>query len=243
MGDRYIEPETSDLIDARAEEVLAGSEVLPVNYSPVLGDNRLIFAADHHLNWNIREHILKYARSLKDAGITHFAIEIENTKQKLLDDLSEGRDVDISGSGLDPKYVEALREVAKHGIKLVAIDVPHTFETILSENRENGLFDNTKSILSSNTSNKVFVLIGTFHVVTEFNPSGIRSMRGRFVDSGVSVPSVFFYEGVGGSAKLDRMVKEQDLADKDFMLDHRSEQDRIAIPFDNDADWIIHLPT
>src|SRR5947209_3290114 len=46
-----------------------------VNYAEVLGNNRMIFIGESHLNNEEQEHIVRHAKDLKAAGITHYAVE------------------------------------------------------------------------------------------------------------------------------------------------------------------------
>ena len=218
-----------------------------VNYSQIVGDNNIVFFAENHTNTSIREHLTNHVQDLKNAGITHFAIEIGESANKELDKLNRGENVDLSEM-LDPDYEKMVKALAKSGIVVFAVDVDQK-ET--GESRESHMFDKINDVLKAGQDHKIAFLTGTFHTVINFNPEGVRSVRKRFVDNKVPSINVFFHGGnqdrlttrVFGKSKFDNLIVESGLENQEFMLDFRTKSNEDELPFDRESDWIVHLST
>lgn len=220
-----------------------------VNYSQILGSNTILFAAENHENTTIRQHLGEQAEAFKNIGITHFTLEFESSLNEKLILLNSGQEVDLSPElKLFPDYELMIRAMASQGIKIVAVGINYQDNPRRNRNgRETEMFNNVAKILTDKPDAKIFSLFGTFHTVTQFNPEGVPSVRKRFLDLGTPTTSVFFHGGnqasdkslIFGPTKFDREIIAEGLDQQEFMLDN---SDR-SIPFDREADWVIHLPT
>lgn len=73
-----------------------------VDYKQLLQGKRALLLADNHSNSSIRLHIAQHAQELKEAGITHYAIEADDKGKAVFDRLNQGEDVDLSGLDVGP---------------------------------------------------------------------------------------------------------------------------------------------
>lgn len=73
-----------------------------VDYKKLLQGKKVLFLADNHSNFSIRLHIAKHARELREAGITHYAIEADEGGKDVFDRLNQGEEVDLSGVDIGP---------------------------------------------------------------------------------------------------------------------------------------------
>ncbi len=220
-----------------------------VNYSQILGNNSIVFAAENHENTAIRQHLREQAGALKNIGITHFTLEFESSLNDKLALLNSGQEVDLSPEfKLFPDYELMIRAMAREGIKIVAVDINYQDHPRRNRNgRETEMFNNVAKILTDEPRAKIFSLFGTFHTVTQFNPEQVPSVRKRFLDLKIPTTSVFFHGGdrapdkslIFGPTKFDKQIITEGLDQQEFMLNNSDK----SIPFDREADWVVHLPT
>src|SRR6185437_11169539 len=121
--------------DSAVKEIQAKHE--PVNYRRILGDARALLLGENHLNSvAISKHLIEHIQGLKEARITHYAIEAPAEGNNILERLYNREEVDLSQTNLGPGFHEererVVREMAKQGIRVVAVDLnkdlPHTAE-------------------------------------------------------------------------------------------------------------------
>ena len=201
----------------------------------------------------IREHIAQYAKSLRAAGITHYAIETTRTEEKieLLQRLAKGEEVDLSAVNLGPlcinlcvqeanNYELAVRAMANEGITVVPIDIDPKCEPS-QEDREEYIAKNILDIVTNSSDAKVAVLIGRDHTSRK-EISGFSYTAKRIIDSGVPC-TVATFAGGTERTELSELAKKAALADSEFALDMRRYTEPGKVPFEAEqTDYVIHLP-
>jgi hypothetical protein len=231
--------------DATVKEIK--DRQLPVNYSEVVADAKVVFLADeNHSDPSIRRHISEHARDLKAAGITHYAIEANEEGNRVLERLNRGEQVDLSQIDVGPgraDYEEAIKALSAQGIKVVAIDIDQKTRPS-KEEREARITENINSIIETNPDAKVAVLIGAFHTSRHYVSEGIPSVGRRLMEAQIPTVNMHFAGGVDNVPKmLTGAVGKAGLSNQEFMLDFRHYADLKSVPFGKgEADWVIHLP-
>ncbi len=241
-GQRPVDPWQNP--DNTAKEIKGRHQ--PVDYSQMVGDNRVLFLAENHSNHPIRHHLAQHARDIKAAGITHYAIEAKEAGNEVFEKLNNGEAVDLSRVDVGPgraDYEEAIRAMAAQGIKVVAIDIDQSTKPT-KEEREARLTDNINHLLEADPNSKVAVLIGGFHTTRHYVSEGVPSVGRRLMEAQVPAVNVLF---AGGEAKgptmLTGAVSKAGLANQEFMLDFKPYHNLQTVPFGKgEADWVVHLP-
>jgi hypothetical protein len=221
-----------------------GAEVeqkhVPLDYAVLVNDCKILFLGENHSNTPIRPHLAAHAKMLKDAGVTHLAIEASESGKATFESLNRGarvylNEVDTGPSENMPWMIE---EFAAQSIQIVPIDIDQSIESS-KEEREARLTANILQVLDK-TAGKVVVLIGSAHVGKSMGTE-LTACAERIADAGVTIRRVSF---VGGHVKipldLTEAVAHVGLQAKTFMLDLR----RCAhlSHYDGIRDYIIHLP-
>lgn len=226
------------------------AEKRPVDYNRIVGEKRVLFLGESHTNHAIREHICRYVKSFREAGITHYAIEAEEGITPLLDAINRGEGgVDFSAvdvgptmvSGVrDPCYEDAIRAVVGEGIRVVAIDRK---DKRGAEAREQHLAERLKEIIAENSRFRVAVLIGASHVDSFPVILGAVSLRERINRAGISEATVCFVGGDDAHPVFFRdAARRAGLAREEFMLDSGSYKNLGALLGTERVDFLIHLP-
>lgn len=240
--------------DSAKTELINHNE--PIDYNKLVGDARVLFLGEFHTNSPIREHIASFAQRLKDAGITHLAIEFPKTEENLRRlknlpvRLAQGS-VDLSWLNREcpevsqdrRNYDLVVRELATIGIEVVPVDIVQDGSRT-SGQREEDIASNIMKIIESDQDVKVAVLIGAFHTVKKYSsPESGLSVNGRLIKQGVPTVAVQF---VGGYDKTPSYVtnaaQQVGLGDKDWMIDMAAYADSLGVPFGaGETDAMIHL--
>lgn len=216
----------------------------PVNYSKIVGQNRVVFLGENHNNHAIREHVLRHAQEIKDSGITHYAIEADEASNEVLEKLNNGEPVDISNIDVGPgraSYEQAIRAMVRAGIKVVAVDIDQS-KRPSKEGREQRLTDNLLNILQDPNA-KVAVLIGAFHTSRNYASEGVNSLARRVSDLEIPSTNIRF---TGGSETIPRNLTEPIsrvfLGNTEFMLDLAQYHEDPHVPYGiGEVDWVINL--
>jgi CheY-like chemotaxis protein len=220
----------------------------PVNYSQIVGDARVLFLAENHSNRSIRKHIISHARDLKEAGITHYAIEAKEEGNEALERLNKDEQVDLSSVDVGPggeDYKEAVRAMAAQGIKVVAVDIDQTSKPTRDE-REAHMTKNLLRILEQNPDSKIAYLVGGFHTSKRVLSDGLAWTGKRIIDAGVKTITAYY---AGGEDDVPRILidgaRKAELANTEFVLDMRpyASSDSKMVPYGaGETDYVIHLP-
>lgn len=218
----------------------------PVDYAQIIGDNRVLFLGEDHSNHAIRDHVASHAVDLKQAGVTHYAIEAKDEGNAVFKRLNNGEAVDLSGVDVGPgreDYELAIRAMARQGIKVVAIDIDQSKKPS-KEEREAHMAQKLNVILESGPNEKVAVLIGGNHTIRKYKSEGVESLAQRMINTGVPVVVA---QLAGGESQIPRSLLEAaqtaGLANQEFVLDLRPYQDSQYVIFGaGNADLAIHLP-
>lgn len=218
----------------------------PVNYKEIVGENRVVLLAESHSNTSIRKHLVSHAKELKEAGITHYAIEADDAGKDVFERLNEGQAVDLSTMKVGPSrrgYENAIRAMSAQGIKVVPIDINQDNKPS-KEEREVHLTQNLTATLDQDPSAKVAVLIGGFHATRHHVSEGVPSMGRRLMK--LQIPNVIVHF-TGGLDRIPRIItdaaQKAGLANKEFVLDMRNYGDSKYIPYGSgESDFVIHLP-
>lgn len=230
---------------ARASQEIK-SRFIPVDYKRIVGENRIVFLGEGHFNPPVREHIARYARQMKEAGVTHYAIEAAETIKEIITRLNNGESVDLSNVLVGPvrsNYEVALRAMVAEGIQIVPIDVDQSKKPTREE-REAHITDELVAITASNPEAKVAVLIGGFHTAKSVSSEGVAYTGKRIADAGIPAVTVMY---AGGSEKIPKMVTESanlaGMSQTEFMMDLRPYVGSKYVPYGaGQADYLIHLP-
>lgn len=108
-----------------------------LDYKNVLKDHKVTLLGEHHKDNAAKEHVAEYAKNMKDAGATHFAVEmIPQKMQPTLDKFMKGdkearkeiqdylnKTWDQSYPGTGEKYMKMLDAVKDSGLKIVGMDI------------------------------------------------------------------------------------------------------------------------
>lgn len=217
-----------------------------INYKEIVGDSRVVFFGENHSNSPIRVHIASYAKALREAGITHYAIEATRTEQsiQLLQSLVKGKTVDLSSIDLGPgsNCELAVRALAKEGIQVVPVDIDQSLRPS-QEEREAYITKNILDIITSSPDTKVAVLIGAYHA-SKKEISNFPYTAKRVIDSGVPCRVINFAGGmVAIPTMLTTPARQASLSDSEFVLDMKRYSGFEDVPFGaGQTDFVIHLP-
>lgn len=225
----------------------------PVNYSKIVGDNRLLILRDKHSNRRLKEHISLHASDLKAAGITHYAIEANVQGNRVFVRLNAGEDVYLGDVAVGPElpyrdvrksYEEAIKAMAAVGIPVVAVDDQSQDDP---EERERRMAENLKSILEEDPDAKVAFLVGGLHGGKKDQVKGVDTLAKRMVDAEIPTVDVVLTGGEPSDSGVKDVIthaaKNVGLDDEEFMLDMRpyAHLAGIPTPFNADLDYIIHV--
>ena len=219
----------------------------PVDYHQIAAQARVLFLAEDHFNHAIRQHLVRHAADLREAGITHYAIEADEAGNVTFEKLGGNEPVDLSRVDVGPgraDHEEAIKAISAQGIAVRAIDVDKR-SSLSGEDREVRLEENINRLLQEDSNNKVAVLIGRVHTSRNTDmPEGIPSVGKRLMKAGVPTTNVIF---TGGESRIPKVITDAAvgaaLANQEFMLDFRSYANLKHVPFgEGEADWVIHLP-
>ena len=231
----------------------------PVDYPKITQNNRVAFFCDTHDNSAIRKHLARYAKQLKEAGFTHFAIEAPDTDKPTFDRLNDGINVSLSSVDVGPATSSeeedyggragnerVIRAMAKHGLKVVPIDIDQTSvdyrstpEEQKDEQRESYLAQNIIRLLKSDPRNKVAVFIGGFHTRKKHEFGAVPSVAQRITEAHYSTVTVEFAGGKDDTPFAITEAARDAKIDKDeFLLDNQPYAKFIG----DDVNYIIHLP-
>ncbi len=218
-----------------------------ISYIQIVGENRVLFLAEKHNNHPIRRHLVQYARDIKAAGITHYAIEAKEEGNAVFERLNKGGEsvdlskVDVGPGGAD--YEETIRAMVAQGIKIVAIDIDQSKKPS-GEEREAKITENIEKILQLDPNAKVAVLIGAFHTSRRTSIEGVRQTGSRLMELQIPAVNVRFAGGEDdGPTMLTGAVSQAGLASQEFMLDFRPYANSQNVPYGKgEVDWVVHLP-
>lgn len=218
----------------------------PVNYTEIVGVNRVIFLAENHSNTPIRRHIARRADQLKAAGITHYAIEASDTGKEVFDRLNQGENADLSRVDVGPgrsDYEDAIYAMHAAGIAVVPVDIDQTTKPT-QEEREAHITANIDRILDADPNAKVAVLIGGFHSSRRTSGQDFSYTGKRLMDKGIPTVNVHFAGGeVASPTIITKPAREAGKASDEFMLDMNPYQNLDGVPYGKgESDYIIHLP-
>lgn len=237
--------------------MIEGSETIhlnyiPVDYSKILGDARVLFLGEDHHNFSIPDHIVDHAADLKKAGITHFAIEANADEENndALEKLNKGEVVDplpfgLAAGTLGPYiYTDQIFEVSKQGIQIVAVDELQYRD---AERRESTMTNRLLKILQDPNARVAF-RVGLNHANRKKEiEKGVPSVASRLSKQGFPVSVVDFIGGEEVSTldeprfgSLVESIKKEGLGEDECMLDVKNSPE--LFPADLDADFYIYLP-
>lgn len=212
----------------------------PVDYAALLGGAKVIFLGESHDNMPIRDHIARYAKALKDAGVTHFAIEAAVTAKVTYDKLNRGEYVTLAGvdTGPSSNMPEMIRALSGQGIKIVPIDVDQSTGPSTAE-RE---VEMTKHLLQcvEGTEGKVAVLLGALHT-GENVWDDVPSCAARVAAAGHPIRRVRIAGGTEDApTHLSKAVETAGIQHEEFMLELGACA-HLDI-YGGETEFVIHLP-
>jgi len=229
--------------DRAAQELRANYQ--PVDYADILGDARVLFLGENHTtSGDIGSHLASYAAELKNAGITHYAIEASPEGNEALGRLStvrgrsisrrlrKGKRVDLSSTEIHPEdyeskrenYEEAIRKMAAEGINVVAVDTrSHGIEK-----REAEMTAELQGILEDPQA-KIAYRVGALHATSQIREGWDKTIgwqgwtRTRLNNAGIPTRTVMFAGGdtYPGASDFDKIATTAGLQDEEFSLDVR----------------------
>lgn len=197
----------------------------PIDYIRLCQQSDVIFLSENHSNTPVRYHLCAHVGALKQAGITHFAVEAAIGTNRFPSDPSS--------------YTRLCHDLSAQGIQVVLVDIDQSSKPS-PEEREAYITRNIIEILEGEQGVKFAVLIGRGHTVRT-NFSNIFSTATRIESAGYSLTRLVF---CGGFDFVPSIITDSarisSLSQKEFMIDLRP-YGREA-PFGGDADYAIHLP-
>jgi hypothetical protein len=216
-----------------------------VDYRQILGDSRILFLGEDHSNHSIRSHVQRHAAQLREAGITHYAIEADEAGNEVFEGLNHGENVDLTSVDVGPgqeDYRAAILAMASQGIKIVAVDIDQSNRPS-KEQREARLTENISRIVDSNPEAKVAILIGGFHA-HRGRTSGFPYVAVRLEDAGHPTRVVYFAGGEDNTpTSVTDAANQAGLAQTEFMLNMEPYVGEKYVPFGSGmCDYLIHLP-
>lgn len=220
----------------------------PVNYAELIGENSVLMLGECHTNDAIREHIATHAADLKQAGITHYAIEAP--WDPIFNRLNSGECVDLSYTNVGPSlgstnsHERAVHAMANQGIIIVPIDIDQTTRPS-NQTRETFLADALKQVLVEDPTAKIAVLIGAMHAMkSESKYSDTTpSMARLLANDEVAVSTIIYIGGsemgTNAASAAARVYKDQ----SEFMIDLRPYEGMDNVVYGSgNADYAVHLP-
>lgn len=173
-----------------------------IDYRRILGENRVLFLGLNHFNFFVAEHVTRYARYLKELGITHYAIEAQPNTADALARLNRGEGVDLSSVLLCPEislapqaHEAAARAFAKEGIIVVPVDMDLALYRGEAD-REEKIYNNIKAIIEKEPNARIAVLIGAAHASKSYLEEEGGSVRVRLNRDNITTSSVCYTGGL-----------------------------------------------
>lgn len=203
----------------------------PVDYAALTAGAQITLLGETHLNFPVREHLIRHAHALKAAGITHYAIEAPSYNKPVLDLINTNEDPLLGNEGdiLDSlevgpmggpehphprSYANIIRALHDVGIKTVPIDIDQLaseFQALdlptKEEEREAYMTEQFLSIIREYPDAKIISLIGQTHTLKTLKRprTGTSSVAEHLTKSGISVKSAVF---IGGDDRYPRGLTE-----------------------------------
>jgi hypothetical protein len=137
-----------------------------------LAGHDIVFMGTTHRQPPILELMVRLAPLIKNAGVTHLALEIASDQQNLLDrflDTGQGLELIRLHDAIDcPAYRRLLRVLQRLGTlqrpRVIAIDLPETlFSGALS--RDEYMAMTLATVLQSQPKAKILAMLGSLHVL------------------------------------------------------------------------------
>ena len=223
------------------------SQSCPVDYGQLIADSSVLLLGENHGNnsiSSIRTHLADQAKALRDAGITHYAIEAP--PNEVFDRLNKGEQVDLNSVQLGPpmpntNYEETIRAMVSEGIVVVPIDADQKTDQKSGEERNQHITNNIRKVLLNSPGAKIAVLIGGFHADRRRDNDVAHSL----IEDGVSVTSVQFSGGdeTKSPSSFLGATSQAGLYSKDFMMDLRHYKGMSGVVFGGGEayDYVVHL--
>lgn len=226
------------------------SKAEPIDYGKMLGDAQVLMLGEDFLDRSVRKHLIKRAGDFKQAGFTHFAVEInpEEPLGKLCENPQELNSLP-NRIPYNTEYGETIKALMLEGIKVVPIDMDQSTRPT-ADQREEHLTKDIVQILEADPNARVAVLISSGHalksdmpdadgkewprawVAVQLERQGIGLVSAQYI--GGNEPSPTFFNGA---------AKEAGLSHKEFMMDLRPYRDQDGVVFGaGTTDFLIHLP-
>lgn len=212
----------------------------PVDWNAVVGENRVILLGEAHSNVAIRSFLAAQARSMREAGITHYGIEAP--PHPAFDELNAGRMVDLTGVSVGPGfpgYEQTIRAMRNAGITVVPLDLDQSLP-LAADARDRHMADTITQIVSQDPDAKVVALLGRFHSGNsqrDFGPTA-----GALLHAGPHpTTSISFTGGSETSNMLTEAAREHNATYETFFVDLR-DYHAAGGGYGRDDDAFIHLP-
>jgi hypothetical protein len=177
---------------------------------------------------------------LKDAGVTHFAIEASESGKATFESFGRGVSVylDDVHTGPSNNMPWMIYNLADQGIRVIPVDIDQSIKRS-QEEREARLTANILQVVNE-AAGKVAVLIGSAHIRKSMG-RGVIACAEQVAAAGITIKRVNFVGGHGRfPLHLTEAVAHMGLQAETFMLDLR----RCAhlSLYNGIIDYIIHLP-
>lgn len=258
MFESGIQPSIPSKLDSKivSETGEIDVPILEVDFQKILGSSRVLMIGERHKNVTAREHLLGWVNRLKALGITHYGIEANNKNPDVMRRLNNREPVDLLDIDVGPadyskrfEYELLMKTMSDAGICVVPLcDLRNDRVNYDRIKGEEGTADEIKTILDSDPSNRMVVLIGFDHAAKHGDLSSggppNPSAATRLVDQGIPTTSVRYFGGFGGdsySGTLADIIRRNNLSDEVFMIETAS----CPEVFGEDArnfDFFIHVP-
>lgn len=190
-----------------------------IDYIKLCADTEVIFLGQTVSNEPVRDHLCQNAAALKEAGVTHFAIEFN--KMPWTSD-----------------YNRLCRELKSHGIKIILADVDQQ-RTRDSEQREAYMTKCIMDILEAEPDAKVAALFSSFHA-GRYIMDGLRPAAVRIESAKYSLIRLMYCGGAQDiPTSITRPASYVCMEESSFALDMRPYG--ADAPFGGDADFVLYL--
>ncbi len=227
----------------------------PLDWKKLLGGNEsVIYIGEIHPNEAIKRELAEHVGDFKEAGITHLALEmLPDDKQPALDSFCKsgtcGQKILSSlteeWGWVPDSYMGLIEAARKAGLKLAALDTPHSIQkkndervaeggdcadacsmgNSSCEGRDCRMAANIEKVLSKDPKARVLVLAGSFHVQATTQPEHLKRIYGKSSKS---------YSFLTGGSVFDKGVSEAGFSDS--RISFRVPKDKTTY------DGFIHIP-
>lgn len=237
--ENYLNPWRNS--EALSQEI--NTKAVPIDYSELINteDSSVLLLGNLPAARDIRIHLANNAKLLKNAGITHYAIEA--IKNSAFDQLNNGQQVDLKSVmtsplyRIDKTYEKAVLAMAAEGIKIVPIDTEK--QQISSRERNKYMAHQIHKILEEDNEARIAVLINANHVDKK-TPNDVANL---LIQSDASVLSANYVTSKSETPKFFmNATRNCEKATSNFMLDLRPYEKEVGVVFGaGRVDYIIHL--